>query len=199
MNDPNSELSWDVQRTTAPERPELVSTVPDEELIARPSRIWVAFVFVILAVLAFAAVTALAALRIEDLRESLVGALPDDLLDDYPEDDTNRAAYVLLGSVGGFGALLTLIHLLSTLSLTFGRSGAARVMLVTTVVIFIPVSVLSTIVREDTTMALLVSAIAGVCLVTAVILVCTPRVTRWLRQSAGERSTPLTSLIQPNE
>lgn len=199
MSDPHTQPSWDAQRENAPKRPEFASTVPEEILIARPKRVWVAFIFVLLAVAAFAAVTFIAVMKVDELRDTLVTSLPDDLLADYSEEQTEKAANVLLGSVGGLGALLTLLQLLSSLSLTTGRSGAGRIMFIVTVVIFLPVSALSTIVREDDTFALITSAAAALCLVIAVIVVSTRRVTRWLRQRDGERSTPLTELRRTTE
>lgn len=187
----SNELSWDAASTGAPDRPTYASTIPEDAYIDRPRRIVAGFVLVILAIVAFVVFAVLAAWRFEEIRDTTIAALPDDLTSDYTDEDLERAVQVLLAAVGVLGLVLALLQLLSANTLMVNRSAAARVTLVVVTVVFLPVAFVALVVAEAGIVDTALVGAAGLCLLTAVALACTPKASRWLRQSAKRRSTPL--------
>lgn len=183
-------LSWDAVRTEAPERPSFLPRISEETFVGRPKRTVVAFLFVLLAVLSFIVVTAMAALRWDEIQDVLLNAMPDSLRDDYSDSDAERAVRVLLAAIGGLGLVLTLGQVLSASSLLTRRASSARVVLVVCTVVHLPLSFIAVTVRDGGLLDIVLSSVAAACLVVAVALVCTPVVSHWLRQNEQRRSTP---------
>lgn len=191
MNADHTGLSWDAEKIDAPVRPSYVSSLVDEPFIGRPRRVTVALLLVVGALVAFVAVTVGAAFRFDEIQVGMVQALPDDLTVEYTETDTQKAVYVLVGAAGGLGLLLTLMQLLSVRKVATRRSAGARMLFVLTVLLFLPVGAVSYAVRNGGVADLVVSTISVALLLAALVLVCTTKVTRWLRQSEPRRSIPL--------
>lgn len=191
MSEEQKRISWDAERAGAPKRPEFASGLPEEELIDRPRRVVVAVALALVAaaVLLFGVVTA--AMGFAELRDGLVEALPDDLREDYEAEDQELAASVMLIVTGALAVLLALLQLLAVRALAGRRSGAARIAFTVFVVLSVPVTLLAFILREGGALEAALTGVALVALVLAVLLVCTPRVSQWLRQSEPHRTIPI--------
>lgn len=191
-------LSWDEERERAPERPAFVSSLPEERFMPRPRRVLVACIMALIAAVGVLGATALAALQFAEIRDALVEAMPEDVARDYADDDTRLAANVMLGAAGGLLLLSTLGQCLAIRSLTFRRSAAARVLFAVIAVLGAPISLLSAIVREAGSLDLVFVAATTVCVLVAAGLVCTPAVTRWVRQREPRRTIPLAEAAGPS-
>lgn len=193
MNDagPPPQLSWDAHREDAPERPRFERSFVPEEAISRPRSVLLAFVFVLIAVLSFAAVTAIAAVQYDGIRGGLAALLAEELQDEYEPEDMQRAVNVLLGSVWVGGLLLSLVQVLSAQSVLLRRSSTARVVLIASIAVFLPVAVVALSLRDGTTLDLVLSAAGGVLLCAAAVLLLLPRVSKWLRQRETPEARPL--------
>ncbi|TSD65187.1 hypothetical protein [Aeromicrobium piscarium] len=191
MNQPNPGPSWDVDRSGAPKRPSFASNFTPQPPIERPRRVTVAVWLVLTAVVIFLALTALAAWQFGDVRDTVTEALPTDLEADYTDGEIRRAVRVLIGVVAGLGFLLTLMQAVTIRSVARRRSGSARVLFVISVVLYLPLAVLSTSIRALGRGDLAASAVAVLCLVVAVVLVCTPAVSAWWRQPDRRDPAPL--------
>lgn len=189
--DPVALPSWDEERVRAPERPAFVSNLPEERFLPRPRRVIVACILVLIATVGVLGATAFAALQIDQIREALIDAMPADVIEDYADDDTALAANVMLGAAGGLLLLASLAQCLSIVTLTLQRRAAARVLFVVFAILGAPISMLSAIVREAGTVDLALIAALALCVLAAVGLVCTPAVTRWVRQREPRRTIPL--------
>lgn len=179
-------LSWDIASTTAPERPTFASSLAEETRVGRPRRVIVAFIFVILAMLGCIALIAAAALRFEVIQDALAGALPEDLITDYSEDDIEHAVLLLVAAVAGVWFALTTVQLLSAQRLLANRSRSGRATLVVSTVLALPVAALAFILREGNIPGLAATAAVAVASLTATVIVCTPAVSVWL----GQRERP---------
>lgn len=184
-------LSWDSERAEAPSRPRFETSIIPEEKAPRPTRVGYAFVLVILASLTFTTLTAIAAIDFESIRASLSSTLTAELRDDYSAEDRSLAVSILLSATWGAMLLLSLIHILSAQSVMLKRSTAARVVLVASILIFLPVATVSASLQGASNLDLAISAVAAAFLCLAAVLVMTPTVTRWLRQSDGPEKQPL--------
>jgi len=151
----------------------------------------VACILVLIATVGVLGATAFAALQIDQIREALIDAMPADVIEDYADDDTALAANVMLGAAGGLLLLASLAQCLSIVTLTLQRRAAARVLFVVFAILGAPISMLSAIVREAGTVDLALIAALALCVLAAVGLVCTPAVTRWVRQREPRRTIPL--------
>lgn len=187
----NTGPSWDAASTGAPHRPALGVNLSEEVHVARPTRIVVGFVLVALAVIGFLAITTSAALRFDGIREATIAALPDDLTHDYTNGELVRAVQVMLAAIGGLGLVLALMQLLSASALMVNRSATGRGVLIVATVLYFPVAFVSIVVMQGNAIETGVSGAIGVCLLAAVVLVCTPRASLWLRQSEKRKPIPL--------
>lgn len=187
-----SPISWEAERLTAPSRPALASSVPEEELIERPRRIAVAVTLVCLALVAVGAFIALALMRLDEVRAGILEALPSDLADDYEEADLERAATVLLAAIAVVLVVVLLSQLFAIRALSVRRSRPARATYIVLTVISFAVIALAVIVRDGDTGDLALGTSAALAVILAAALITTPRVTRWLRQSEERRTIPLT-------
>ena len=197
MSQPDPGPSWDVDRWGAPKRPSFASNFTPEPPIERPRRVVVATWLVLVAVLIFLVLTALAAWRFGDVRATVTEALPSDLEDDYTAGEIRRAVRVLIAVVAGLGLLLTLMQALTIRSVARRRSGSARVLFVLSVVLYVPVAVLSTSIRALGRYDLAATALAILCLLVAVVLVCMPAVSAWWRQPDRREPAPLIRSEEP--
>jgi len=187
----NRPPSWDEQRANAPDRPEMSTYLPEEELIARPRRVIVAYVFVILAALGLAVFIATAFDHFEQMREALIAQLPEDLVEDYEESDIEAAANLMIIVVGGACALFMLAQVLATNAVARRRKLGGRVVLLVTAVLYLANSVIALSIRDgDATDSALIIAIAALIFLT-LILIFSRRVTRWLKQNETRRYIPL--------
>ena len=180
--------SWDAERAKAPKRPEFASSLRDEELIDRPRLAIVALVFAVLATAVCAAMAIAALADLDGIRESLVAALPDDLRETYEQEDQEAAASVMLGSVGVLGGLLIVVQLAAMWNVVIKRSRGARTGHTVFAALLLPVTLLAAALASA---ELLLAAAAVGCLVIAVVLSWTPRVSRWLRQGDPRRTIPI--------
>lgn len=183
----STELSWDNAREEAPARPRLTSSVADIEYLQRPTRAVVALILVISAVLIAVILMVVAGLRVEDLTESLVNTLPEDVIGEYSDADVSLSAEVMLVAMGGLVALLLLTLVMNVRSLVVRRSGAARISFVIMLCLYLPVAAASLVVLDAAPIFLLVACGHGLGLLAALFLVCTPRVGQWLRQEEQPR------------
>lgn len=195
---PNSveEPTWETARTTVPERPELVSNLPEEHRIPRPRRLRFACCLVLAGALCLAVVIALAAADLEALRDALISALPDDVADDYDEPDLERAADALLLVLAGAAVALMAGQLLGLRALLARRSAIARIVFVALSVLAVPVALLVLVVaagdgHEQRPPAVVLVGAFLLASFAATVLVCQSPITRWLRQSEERRRIPL--------
>lgn len=182
-----TQISWESERSSKPERPSIAKNLNPEALIERPRRVLVALALFAVAALGAVAIVVRGLLVIEDMRAKIVDALPTDITDDYTTDGVERAATVLL-----FIAAALIVVLLAAQALTLStfirrRSGAARVTFTILGVASIAAIGVWLVIRESTTRSLWIGAAACLFIVLAAALVCTPRVTRWLRQGEERR------------
>lgn len=191
MSQPDPGPSWDVDRWGAPKRPSFASNFTPEPAIERPRRITVASWLVLAAAVIFLALTALAAWQFGEVRDTVTEALPSDLEADYTAGEIRRAVRVLIGVVAGLGLLLTLMQVLTIRSVSRRRSGSARVLFVVSVVLYVPVAVISTSIRALGRYDPAATTVAVLCLLIAVVLVCTPTVSAWWRQPDRRDPAPL--------
>lgn len=192
----NDDLSWDAVKDQAPERPTFVSSLAEEPLLERPRILHIAAGLVGAAALAFLAITVLAILGLDDLRSTLLSAVPEDLSDEYSDDDIEASVTVLLAAFGVLGALLTLSQVLSVRSLVRRQHSGARVFYLVVTVLYVPVAFMGGLLLDADVLDLCLLGLSVLCLVAAGILMCVPAVTAWLRQRDQRRSIPLTDLRQ---
>ena len=192
MTSEGDDFSWDTEREGAPERPVIPTNLTDEPLMPRPRRVFVAFWFVLAGGAIFIALTVIAALRLEEILGTLTEAIPDDLTEDYTEDDIERATYVMLAAASALSLLLFLFQLLAASTVLRRRSAGARVFYVVVTLVHIPVTIVSPILRDGHTSDLVLSGIGAACYLIAAVLLCTRRVSTWLRQEEQAMPVPLT-------
>lgn len=189
--DPAAPPSWEEGRVSAPERPALVSNLPEERVLPRPRRVLVACVLVLAAAAGLLGATGFAALQFGEIRDALITTMPADVIEDYADDDTKLAANVMLGATAGLLLVSTLGQCVAIGSLVRRRSAAARVLFTVVAVLGAPLALLSAIVREAGSLDLLVVAVTATSVLVAAGIVCTPAVTRWVRQREPRRTIPL--------
>ena len=183
--------SWEVAREGAPARPAFETNLPETMFTPRPKRVIVAFVLVALAALTIIVMTGLGALQFDALRDAMIEALPDDITSDYDEADIERAAVVILAAIGALSLIISIGQLLTARALAFRRSVTARVVHIVMLVLSVPAALLALIVREAGMLDMLLTGTALGIFVIAAIMVCTPIVSVWLRQSDEHRTIPL--------
>lgn len=189
-------LSWDAERTTAPERPRFEKSLKAVEKVARPRRVIYSFVLVVLAAGIHAVMTALAAVNYDQVRGSLTSILATELQDEYTPDDMQLAVNALLGSVWIGGLVLTLLHLISAQSIMLKRSGGGRVVLIITIILFLPVAAIAATLRNASDLDIAISTIGGCLLIVAAIMVSLPRVSQWIRQPDAPEKRPLIAPLE---
>lgn len=187
----NEDLSWDQQMQKAPERPHFVTNLVDSELIERPKRVIIAFVFVVIALIILVVSNVLAINNFEGFRDSLIGALPEEITDEYGEEDQILAVNVLLGTVAGLLLLMALVLAMTSATVMIHRSKAARIMFVVFGVVYLPVAFVAMVIREGGNQDMLLSALTVVFLFLAAVLFFTPRSSRWLTQKDDTRPIPI--------
>lgn len=187
----SSNFSWDTARESAPKRPDFISSVDEEPIISRPKIVWVAFSFIAISTLLFWVVTAIAALNFEDLQKTLVDVMPDDLKEDYEEEDATKAATVLLVSVAGAGVFLNLIILFAGASLAFRRNLAARPVILITSLLYLPAAFVAFTIRDGGTQDLILSMVSALFLFLALVLIYMSVTSKWLRQKEKHRKKQL--------
>lgn len=183
--------SWDAERTGAPKRPAFASGLPPEQLIPRPRRLLVAFALTLVVLIAWAAIAAFGALDLDTLRTSLVDSLPDDLRAEYEADQQERAATIMLAVVGGLGIVAAIAQVLAMRAIAFGRSALTRVGLAVCTAAQVPVTLLAWLLRGESPTSAAETAVVLACSLVALLLVVTPRASRWLRQGEAPRSIPI--------
>ena len=191
MTDGAATPSWDAERTQAPQRPRFSSSLPAEDLIPRPRRMLVALVLAIVAALAWLTIVALGALDLDSLRLSLVDALPEDLRTEYEEATQQSAASIMLGVVAGLGTVVVVAQLLAMRAIVVGHTSLARIVYAVATVIQIPVTLVALLLAGDATTSIVLGGVAVTCAIVALVLLLTPRASRWLRQGEAPRSIPI--------
>ncbi|OUZ08264.1 hypothetical protein BHE97_13610 [Aeromicrobium sp. PE09-221] len=196
MSEPDTGPSWDVDRRDAPPRPSVATDFAPEPPIERPRRVAIAMWLVFVAAVIFVGLTVLAGLRLGEVREAVTAALPSDLEEDYTASEIRRAVRVLIGAVAGLGLLLTVMQVLAIVSVAKRRNTTARVLFITVLVLYLPVAAVGPSVRSFGAYDTALSGLAVASLLVAMILICTPAVTRWWRQP--DRRGPL-PLLRPED
>lgn len=192
-------ISWDSVRATAPARPRLVPNLTEEQRIPRPRRVGYALIFVTVAALILGVVTGLAAGHYVNIRGSLAALLLEELDDGYSTDDIQLAVNVLLGAAWGGALLLSLVHILSAQAVMLRKSAGARVLLVTSVILFLPVAVIAASLRNANGPDLVASGGGILLLCAAAVIVGTPKVSWWLHQSDKPERQPLLLAVSLDE
>lgn len=193
MTEANDPPNWDLARTNAPVRPQVPTGIPEEPRVDRPRRLTIAVVLATVATACFLAVLVSAVLHLEEIRESFITVLNENLEDDYDEDDKTRAVHIMLAIIGGFSLFLALALLVSTIAVRANKSAGARVFLIVLFVLFLPTAFAVTSLREENWPELLLGGVAALGFLSAAVLAWTRPVSIWLRQRDQPRSTPLTA------
>lgn len=183
--------SWDERDELAPDRPEFASNLPPANLIARPRRTVVALVFTLVSALCFFVFMFTASGHLDEMRATLIDALPQDLREDYDAADIDTAANVMIGVVAAATCLLVLIQVAAVNAVVRRRRSGGRVIFLIAGILYLAGSVIALGIRDGgtTDFVLIVTTAALIC-VTFLLLFST-RVTRWLKQNETPRYVPL--------
>ncbi|MGO1544514.1 MAG: hypothetical protein ACTHXA_09270 [Gulosibacter sp.] len=196
-SDPVTETSkgpiWDAQRSTAPERPSIPTGLIEEEQIERPRSILIAHYLVFFGVAAFLGVVLSGIIHLDEIRDSFIAVLNDNLEEDYSLEDKERAVYFLLGIFGAIALMITFGLLIASNSIKGSKNSAGRVILIVLTLLFIPFAFLVATLRENNWFELLLTGIAVVAFIAAAVLYWQRSASVWLRQSDKRPAAPLTS------
>lgn len=188
-------ISWETERRNLPERPAVLSNLNAETLIARPRRTVVAAALIVAA--ALGALTSIVGgwMTLDALRAYLVTALPDDITTEYSEESVEQAASVLLALAAASLIVALVVQAMSLSTCIRARSRAARVTFsVASIAVILALGV-GLVLREPSAWDFALSATACCLVLLATVLICTPRVTRWLRQSEERRTIVLADAV----
>ncbi len=188
-------ISWEAERRNLPERPAVSSNLNAETLIARPRRTVVAAILFVVAALAVLASIVNGVLMLETLRTNIVTALPDDITTEYSEESVQQAATVLLAIAAALLAVVLIVQAMSLNTCIRARSRAARVTFSVASIAMILAIGIGLVLREPSTWDVALSATASCLVLLATVLICTPPVTRWLRQSEERRTIVLADAV----
>ncbi|MGO3148266.1 MAG: hypothetical protein ACTIJ6_11380 [Leucobacter sp.] len=194
-NTSQAPISWEAERANLPERPVFSSNLNAETLIPRPRRTLIAAAAFVVAALASVATIVSGVLALDELRATIVSALPDDITTEYSDESVQQAATVLLAVAAAILLVALVVQALSLSVCVRRRSRAARVTFsVTSIATLLAIGV-GFVLRDPSTWDLALSATASALVLFATALICTARVTRWLRQSEGRRAIVLADAV----
>lgn len=199
MKEHSDAVSWEHERHSAPPRPDMSSGLPEEQPRSRPALVTTSATLALLALLAYLAVTVIASLRFDEVHAELLEIVPTELSDEYSPEDIDTAVSVLLITAGVVGTLVMLAQALAAFRCRARASASARFWFVLLAFLAILVGFVCMLLRAGDTVDILLSAGAGLCLVVAIILICTPTVSMWIRGATQPHSAPLTSFQLPRE
>lgn len=183
--------SWDSTGQTAPERPEIAKNLPEDNLISRPRTVLTAHIFIIIAVLSIGAFLIIALNHLDEIRLTLVTALPDDVFEEYDQTDIDKSTNIMLAILGAFMVLLLLIQLLSSRAVAIRRKAGGRVILIIGAALYLLTSVLALAVRDGNNLDLFLVVNGAALILMALLLFHTPRAGHWLKQNETPRYIPL--------
>ncbi|KAB1643105.1 hypothetical protein [Gulosibacter chungangensis] len=185
--------SWDAQREAAPERPSIPTGLIKEQRIDRPQRVMVAYYLALFGTLCFLGVLLIAILHIDQIRESFIAVLNDNLEEDYAQEDKEKAVYIMLGIMGILALMVTLGLLMAATSVKASKNSAGRIIMFILLALFIPAAFLVASLREENALELVLGALAALAFLAAAVLYQGTAVTTWLRQSDKAPATPITA------
>ncbi len=173
----------------APPRPAFSSSLPDVVPLERPKVVAVGAALLAVAVAAHLYVTARAALRFGELRETLLDEV-DSEVEEFSRSDIDRAANVLIGAAGILGLVLVLFLCTSYRSLMNRRTGG-RSGFIGLTVFYLPVAVVGMVVRLGGRLDEALTALSMLLLLVVVALIVRRPVSDWLHQVVRKQRIPL--------